>query len=57
MKWTPDQVVACIIVVGCIALLATGIDSQVKAILGIAAGWLFGGQYRARQNSKGGKNG
>jgi len=55
MKWTPDQVVACIIVVGCIVLLATGIDSQVKAILGIAAGWLFGGQYRARRNSKGGE--
>jgi len=53
MRWTPDQVASVIIVVGCIVLLAAGIDSQVKAILGIAAGWLFGGQYRARQNSKG----
>jgi hypothetical protein len=55
MKWTPDQVTAAIIVVGCIVLIATGIDGQVKAILGMAAGWLFGGQYQARKASQGGK--
>jgi len=52
MKWTPDQVVATIIVVGCIALIATGIDTQVKAILGVAAGWIFGGQYQLRRQNK-----
>ena len=49
MKWTPDTVIALVLVVGCIALLALGIDSEVKSILAIAAGWAFGAQYQARR--------
>ena len=49
MKWTPDTVIALVLVVGCIVLLALGIDSEVKSILAIAAGWAFGAQYQARR--------
>lgn len=54
MKWTPDLIIALVIVVGCLALIATGIDSEVKAILTMAAGWSFGSQYQARRIAKGG---
>lgn len=37
-----DEVMALVLVVGCIWLLAMGIDSEVKSILSVAAGWLFG---------------
>ena len=43
--WTPDAVIALIIVVGCLALLFCGINSEIKAILAVASGWLFGGAY------------
>ena len=49
MKWTPDTVIALVIVVGCIILMAIGIDSEVKSILAIATGWAFGAQYQARK--------
>jgi len=55
MKWTPDMIIAMVLVVSCVALIATGIDSEVKSILTLAAGWAFGSQYVARRNSKGGK--
>ena len=54
MKWTPDLFIALILVVGCFALLAFGIDSEVKSILLMAAGWTFGSQYQARKLTKGG---
>ncbi len=54
MKWTPDSLIAMIIVLGCLVLLVLGINSEVKSILAIAAGWIFGGQYQARRVSKGG---
>lgn len=54
MKWTPDLVVATLLVVGCLALVFTGIDGEVKSILTLAAGWAFGSQYQARKISKGG---
>jgi len=41
--------------VGCLALIATGIDGEVKSILTVAAGWAFGSQYQARKTLKGGK--
>jgi len=41
-KWTPDKVTAVILIVGCLGLLFTGIDGEVKSILTIAAGYLFG---------------
>lgn len=55
MKWTPDTVIALILVAGCFALLANGIDSEVKSVLTLAAGWVFGSQYQARREAKGGK--
>lgn len=45
LSWTPDAIIALIIVVGCFALLFCGINSEIKAILAVAAGWLFGGAY------------
>ena len=49
MKWTPDTVIALVLVVGCIILLGFGIDSEVKSILALAGGWVFGTQYQARK--------
>jgi len=54
MKWTPDLVIALIITVGCIVLLACGLDSDVKSILAVAAGWAFHSGYTARKQSNGG---
>lgn len=47
MKWTPDQIAALVIIVGCLVLIFTGRDSEIKAILSMAAVWLFGGAYSA----------
>jgi len=55
MKWTPDLVIAIILVVGCIGLIASGIDGEVKSILTLAAGWAFGSQYQTRKVTKGEK--
>lgn len=55
MKWTPDLIIALVLIVGCFGLIASGIDGEVKAILTIAAGWAFGSQYQARKVIKGGK--
>ena len=49
MKWTPDTVIALILVVGCLVLIGFGINSEVKSILAIAAGWAFGAQYQMRK--------
>lgn len=46
-----DDVCAIIIVLGCIVLIATGIDGEIKAILGVAAGFLFG-KHRTEIASK-----
>ena len=55
MKWTPDTIIALVIVVGCIILIAFGIDSEMKSVLAIAAGWAFGTQYQVRRGKQGGK--
>ena len=39
--WTPEKMIAFVIVLGCIGLLASGIDGEVKGILAVAAGWVF----------------
>lgn len=54
MKWTPDLIIALVITVGCIVLLACGLDSNVESILAMAAGWAFRSGYQARKQSKGG---
>ncbi len=52
MKWTPDLIIALILVVGCFVLIGTGIDGEVKSILTLGAGWAFGSQYTARRVDK-----
>lgn len=49
MKWTPDLIIALVLVVGCLVLIGFGIDSEVKAILTLGAGWAFGSQYQVRK--------
>ena len=55
MRWTPDLVIALILVLGSIGLIASGIDGEVKSILTLAAGWAFGSQYQIRRINRGGK--
>jgi len=55
VKWTPDIITAMILIVGCLALLFAGINSEVKSILAVAAGWLFGGAFMERLKEKGDK--
>jgi len=54
MKWTPDLIIALVLIVGCLALVFTGIDGEVKSILTLAAGWTFGSQFLAKRVNKGG---
>ena len=49
MKWTPDLIIALVLVLSCVGLIATGIDGEVKAILTMSAGWAFGSQFQARR--------
>ncbi len=48
MKWTPDIIIALVLIVGCFTLIFTGIDGEVKSILTMAAGWCFGSAYLQR---------
>ena len=54
MKWTPDTIIALVLVVGCLILLFLRIDGEVKSILTMAAGWVFGSQYQTRKMAGGG---
>jgi len=54
MKWTPDLIIALVLIVGSIGLIASGIDGEVKSILTLAAGWAFGSQFVERKGRKGG---
>ena len=48
-----DELIAVILVVGCLILLILRVDTEVKSILTIAAGWAFGKTYgRARANRR-----
>ncbi len=49
MKWSPDKITAMVLVIGCLVLIFTGRDSEVKSILTVAAGWLFGSAYMERK--------
>jgi hypothetical protein len=53
MKWTPDIIIALVLIVGCFILIVAGIDGEVKSILTLAAGWCFGNVYLQR-TKKGG---
>jgi len=55
MKWTPDKLTALVLVVGCLVLVFTGIDGEVKTILTMSATYLFVTgvvDYRAKKQSK-----
>jgi len=54
MNWSPDKITALVLVAGCLALVFTGIDGEVKAILTISAGYLFGVGI-AEKKQQGGK--
>ena len=54
MRWTPDLIIALVLILGCLALLVMRIDGEVKSILTVAAGWAFGSQYQARKLKNGG---
>lgn len=47
-----DELIAVILVIGCLALIFTGTDSEVKSILTVAAGWAFGRGYGIRKDRK-----
>jgi len=53
MKLEWDMIIALVLVVGCLGLLFTGIDSEVKSILTVAAGWAFGSVYSKRRKKGG----
>ena len=55
-NWTPDLIIALIIVVSCIGLIAFGIDGEVKGILSIAAGWVFKSGFQQLRGHKSGGN-
>jgi len=60
MRWTPDKLTALILVCSCVVLIALHIDSEVKSILTVAAGYLFGTgiqERRAANHAKLGKGG
>lgn len=45
MKWTVDKLTALILICSCIALIASGINTEVKSILAMAAAYLFGTSF------------
>ena len=53
MKWTPDKITALVLIVGCLGLRFTGIDTEVMSILIMAAGWFFGSTYTERKGKGG----
>lgn len=55
-QFEPDEVLAGILLVGCLFLVGLGIDGEVKSILSMSAAWLFGREY-GKIKSKGDKNG
>lgn len=42
MKWEPKDVIACIIIAGCIAMICLGINSTVKYTLLAVVGLYYG---------------
>lgn len=55
MKIEFDQIIALVIVLSTIALMFFGIDSEVKSVFLMAAGWAFGSSYQARRKIAPGK--
>lgn len=55
MKIEFDQIIALVIVVGALGLMFAGIDSEVKSVFLMAAGWAFGSSYQVRKKMTPGK--
>jgi len=49
MRWTPDKVIALVLIIIAALLLILGIDGEVKSILVMAAGYFFGVSYAERK--------
>ena len=50
--FTVKDLFAGVIAIGCICLIALGIDGEVKALLGVIIGYYFGTQVAARLTNK-----
>ena len=55
MEWTPDLIIALVLIVGAFLLIFLGIDGEVKSILTLAAGWAFGSLWQLRHQPKASK--
>lgn len=53
MNWTADKVIALVVIIGCFVLMAIGVDSYTKQVLGIAVTWLLGSTYTTLGGVKG----
>lgn len=49
MKIEFDQIICLVIIVAAVGLMVAGIDSEMKSILTVAAGWAFGSGYQSRR--------
>jgi hypothetical protein len=52
LTWTADKITALVLLIGCLILVFTGIDGEVKSILTLAAGWLFGSAFTEKKQEK-----
>lgn len=47
--WTPDLLIAGFIILACFTLRILGINGEVWSTMGLAVGWVFGGQFHKRR--------
>lgn len=50
--WTPDLVIAAIVIIGGGLMKAFGIDGEVWSAVILAVGWVFGKQFEKRHYRK-----
>lgn len=55
-KWTPERIITLTIIVGCMLLIAFGIDSEVKSVWAMAVGWIIRSLYMTKKQTRGGKS-
>lgn len=51
MKWTPDAIGSLVIIIAGLTMMFLGIDGEIKSLVAMSAGWLFGGQYQIRRTT------
>jgi len=44
-----DEIIALVIIIGCLILITLGIDSEVRSILAMGAAWVFGREFQRRR--------